>query len=345
MPGKIFNIILLTAFTSAVYPQTGGDNVYEFLNLTPSGLISSLGGANVSLSAGNLNTAYHNPALLDKESAGCLALSYSNYLAGINYGMAIYSLSLPGAGNIAAGITYLNYGSFIESNASGVVTGTFTASEYAFNIIYSWQPDSVFSFGINFKPVLSHLEKYTSLGVAFDIGAGWRSKSRLISAGLVIRNAGFQITRYAGEPGQKLPFEIQAGATAKLAHAPLRFSLTARHLEKFDLTWDYETDTPGDSQGTSGSFPDNLLRHFVAGVELIPHRNFYFSAGYNHQRRKELKTTSSASSAGLSWGFGINTTIFDLEYGRAVYHPAGSSDNISLIVRPDLLYKKLSKLN
>lgn len=345
MPGKIFNIVLLTAFASAVYSQTGGDNVYEFLNLTPSGLVSSLGGATVSLPAENLNTAYHNPALLDKESAGCLALNYSNYLAGINYGMAIYSFSLQGTGNLAAGITYLNYGSFIESNASGVVTGTFTAAEYALNVIYSWQPDSMFSFGINFKPVLSHLEKYTSLGVAFDIGAAWHSRNKLISAGLAIRNAGFQITRYAGEPGQKLPFEILAGATAKLAHAPLRFSLTARHLEKFDLTWDYETDTSGDSHRTSGSFSDNLFRHFIAGVELIPHRNFYFSAGYNHQRRKELTTTYNSSSAGLSWGFGINTTILDLEYGRAVYHPAISSDNISLIVRPHLLYKKLSKLN
>lgn len=119
MPGKIFNIVLLTAFVSAVYSQTGGDNVYEFLNLTPSGLVSSLGGTTVSLPAENLNTAYHNPALLDKESAGCLALNYSNYLAGINYGMAIYSFSLQGAGNLAAGITYLNYGSFVESNASG----------------------------------------------------------------------------------------------------------------------------------------------------------------------------------------------------------------------------------
>ncbi len=37
---------------STSFSQTGGDNVYEFLNLTHSGLVSSLGGSNVSLSKG-----------------------------------------------------------------------------------------------------------------------------------------------------------------------------------------------------------------------------------------------------------------------------------------------------
>ena len=108
---------------------------------------------------------------------------------------------------------------------SGNITGTFSAAEYAFSLIYSREIDSLFTIGVNFKPVLSHLEKYTSFGFAFDIGAACHNRSNLFSAGIVIKNAGYQITTYAGEPHQKLPFEIQAGVSQRLAYAPLRFSL------------------------------------------------------------------------------------------------------------------------
>lgn len=338
------NIILLSLLTRGLSSQTGGDNVYEFLNLTHSGLIASLGGANVSLADKNLNLAYHNPALLSSEMDKSLALNYVNYLAGINYGLAMYSVSAPGTGNFAGGITYLNYGSFTEADPSGNITGSFSASEYAFSIIYSREIDSTFTAGINFKPVLSHLEDYTSFGFAFDLGASWHNLKNLLSAGLVIRNIGYQVTTYAGESRGKLPFEVMAGASVKLAHAPFRFSLTLRHLEKFDLTYQYSGSSRENDDNLSGSgFLENAMRHVIVGTEIIPHKNFYLSLGYNYQRRRELQTEAKVSGIGFSWGFGINTSLLSLEFGRASYHLAGSSNHISLIVRPDLLYKKFRK--
>jgi hypothetical protein len=270
-----------------------------------------------------------------------LALNYVNYFAGINYGLAMYSKSYQGVGNFAAGLTYLNYGSFTEADASGVITGDFSAAEYAFSLIYSREIDSLFSLGVNFKPVLSHLEKYTSFGFAFDIGASYHNRSNLFSTGLVIKNAGYQLTTYAGEPRQNLPFEIQAGVSQRLAHAPFRFSLTLKHLEKFDLTHEYKDPASTVSTNTAPSgFSENMLRHIILGVELIPHKNFYFSGGYNYQRRRELEIDSKVSTVGLSWGFGIKTSWLDIEFGRATYHLAGSSSHISLILRPDLIYKK-----
>jgi hypothetical protein len=326
---------------SPLFSQTGGDNVYEFLNLTHSGLVSSLGGVNVSLNGINLNLAYHNPALLNSEMNKSIALNYVNYFAGINYGLAMYSRSYPGTGNFAAGLTYLNYGSFTEADASGIITGSFGAAEYAFPLIYSREIDSLFSVGISFKPVLSHLEKYTSFGFAFDVGASWHNRNNRFSAGVVIKNAGYQVTTYAGEPHQKLPFEIQAGISQRLAHAPLRFSLTLRHLEKFDLTHQYtEPSVTGLNEPAKSVFFENLMRHIIVGAELIPHKNFYFSAGYNYQRRSELHVDSKVSTVGFSWGFGINTSMLDIELGRATYHLAGSSTNVSLILRPDHFYKR-----
>jgi hypothetical protein len=341
MGKKALNILFFSILMSPSFSQTGGDNVYEFLNLTHSGLVSSLGGTNVSIHGNNLNLAYHNPALLNSAMNKSLALNYVNYFAGINYGLAMYSRTYPGTGNFAAGLTYLNYGSFTETDASGIITGNFSAGEYAFSMIYSREIDSLFTLGINLKPVLSHLEKYTSFGFAVDIGASWHNSSNRFSAGLLIKNAGYQVTRYAGEPRQNLPFEIQAGVSQRLAYAPLRFSLTLRHLEKFDLTHQYTTQvSTGELAPASSEFFENMLRHIIVGAELIPHKNFYFSAGYNYQRRSELHVDSKVSTVGFSWGFGINTSWLDIEIGRATYHLAGSSTNVSLIIRPDRIYKR-----
>jgi hypothetical protein len=341
MRKKILTFLFLITLIPSSFSQTGGDNVYEFLNLTHSGLVASLGGTNVSLQGNDLNLAYHNPALLNQGMNNSLALNYVNYFAGINYGLAMYSRSLPSTGNFALGLTYLNYGTFTETDASGIITGDFSAAEYAFSMIYSREIDSLFTAGINFKPVLSHLEKYTSFGFAFDIGASYHNRSNLFSAGLVIKNLGYQVTTYAGEPRENLPFEIQAGITQRLAHAPFRFSLTLRHLEKFDLTYQYtEPASSGSSTSGSSDFAENLFRHAVLGIELIPAKNFYLSAGYNYQRRRELAIDSKVSTVGFSWGFGINTTLLDIEFGRATYHLAGSSTNVSLILMLDNIYKK-----
>lgn len=333
----LLNIIFII-ISYPLFPQTGGDNVYEFLNLTHSGLVSSIGGNNVSLSE-NLNLAYHNPALLNASMNKSLALNFTNYFAGINYGLAMYDISSGEKYNFAAGITYLNYGSFIEADATGTLTGTFTASEYALNLICSRNIDSVFSVGVNLKPVLSHLEKYSSFGIAFDVGLAWHNRTRLISAGVTARNAGYQITTYAGEQRQKLPFEVIAGFSVRLAHAPFRFSVTARHLEKYDLTYQYA----GTENEPNDGMLENIMRHMIAGVELIPHRNFYFSAGYNYQRRRELQTEAKVGTTGLSWGFGIRSSYISIEFGRSSYHLAGSSNHFSLIIRPDMIINNYLK--
>ena len=163
--------------------------------------------------------------------------------------------------------------------------------------------------------------------------------TNLFSAGLVIRNVGYQVTTYAGEPHQKLPFEIQAGISQRLPHAPFRFSLTLRHLEKSDMTYQYNDSVSTDDR-ISSDFLENMMRHVIIGAEIIPHKNFYFSAGYNYQRRRELQIKSNVSTVGFSWGFGIRTTLLDLEFGRATYHLAGSSNHVSLIIRTDMFYSR-----
>ena len=334
---KPFVIIVFCCFWATGFSQTGGDNIYEFLNLTHSAYVSSVGGANVSVIENDPNMAYHNPALLNPQMDNNISLDYVNYFAGINYGMVMYARSFERLGNFGLGLTYLNYGSFIETDIPGTITGSFSASEYAMSLIYSRAIDSLFNVGVNLKPILSHLESATSFGLAIDIGASWHSRNELTSAGITLKNIGVQITSYAGEAKQPLPFEIQAGVSQKLLHAPFRFSLTARHLEKFNLTH-YYTSENSDKQGSD--FGENLFRHLLFGAELIPHKNFYLSGGYNYQRRSELKVEARGAAVGLSWGFGIKTSAVDIEFSRATYHLAGSSNHISIIFRPSMMTRK-----
>jgi hypothetical protein len=329
-------ILLLFLSFPSLKGQTGGDNTYEFLNLGHSAFATATGGMTVSQGRNDLSLPYFNPSLLSSSMNNDVSLSFSTYFAGINYGYASWAKSLRSKGNIAAGVSFISYGSFTEADAEGNITGTFTAAEYAFNLIWSLQLDSSFTAGINIKPVFSHLERYFSAGICADIGASYHNDRFLLDAGLVIRNAGAQIITYTGQGGEPLPFEIIAGVTKALAHAPFSFSLTFRHMEKPDLTFDYDT---GD-ETPEGGFGESLLRHMILGVEILPADAFWIGAGFNYQRRAEMRTGQRAGMAGFTWGFGIRSKAFDLAYGRDTFHLAGSSNHLTLTLRTDYLINK-----
>jgi hypothetical protein len=171
-----FLLLLLLPLVNA---QIGGRQTYSFLNLTNSPRVASLGGKNVSLPDSDLSMPFHNPALLNGGMHHRMVLNYVNYFTDVNYGYFSIAKKYKENQNIALGIHYMNYGSFIEANASGVKTGTFHASDYAFNLIYSLKLDSLWQVGVNVKPILSTYEKYTSVGLVFDAGVSYYNPQRL----------------------------------------------------------------------------------------------------------------------------------------------------------------------
>jgi hypothetical protein len=343
-------ILILVAICLILLPgiargQTGGDNTYEFLNLPWSARGSALGGTIVSLKGEDPSLVYSNPALAGPDLAGMLSLGYTSYLAGISFGSAGYIFNSQSNATLSAGINWLNYGDFLAADNTGTITGEFRAAEYAMNLSYSRTFDTLFNVGVTFKPIISQLESYTSLGAAIDIGATVTSRDMLTSAGLVIRNIGMQITSYAGEEREPLPFEIQAGISRRLAHAPFRFTLTLRNLQKFDLTHSYDTtaySATGASEADKDSFSENLFRHTLFGVECLPHKNFWVGAGYNYQRRSELRVDTGGAAAGFSWGFGVNISGFRIVFSRATYHLAGGSSQFSVAFNPGTVYRRLT---
>ena len=63
------------------------------------------------------------------------------------------------------------------------------------------------------------------------------------------------------------------------------------------------------------------MRHLIFGIEFIPLDNFYLRAGYNYQRRQELKISNRTAMVGFSWGFGIRISKFHLSYGTGKLSP------------------------
>jgi hypothetical protein len=343
------SILTLTSITSQLPGQLGGNATYAFLNLTNSARVASLGGKVVSIWDDDLNLPFHNPSLLHDGMSSHLVLNYVNYFSDINYGYVSYARSYDKVGDFALGLHYINYGKFTAADHVGNITGEFTASEYAFNMIYSRAIDSSFRIGVNLKPVYSVLETYRSFGIVADIGVTYVSREKLFSAGLVLHNAGVQIKPYHEGNREPVPFEILLGLSQKLRHAPFRLSLVAHNLQRPDMTYKDPSKEEEDFDPITGEpvpenkftkFGDNLMRHLIFGVEFIPLENFYVRLGYNYQRRQELKISSRTAMVGFSWGFGIKISKFHLSYGRATYHLAGASNHFSISSDLSSFYRK-----
>ena len=136
-----------------------------------------------------------------------------------------------------------------------------------------------------------------------------------------------------------MPFEILLGMSQKLEHAPFRFHIVAHNLQQLDLTWEDPDGRTGEIDPITGDvlpvsriedLGDKFMRHIIFGIEIIPIEHFSLCAGYNYQRRQELKISTNAAMVGFSLGFGLKISKFHLSYGRASYHLAGASNHFSV---------------
>ncbi len=315
------------------FAQIGGEDTYRFLSLTNSARFAALGGSHAALTdSADLNLPFHNPALLQESMTRQVLVNYVRYMADIHYGYASTAFAAGRYGIAALGVHYINYGSFTEADEEGNLTGNqFRAGEYALNLIWSGQYRN-WRYGVNLKPVFSAFESYRSFGMAGDAGLAWFSPSGNSILGVVARNFGSQITTYY-DNGEKepLPFDLMVGFSRKLRHAPVVFSVSANHLSDWTLA------TPSDEESggefvvkPQESFGKQIMRHLLAGIEVMPSRHFTLRAGYNYHLRQELKLDQRLSTVGLSLGFGVKVKRFRLDYATTRYHLAGTSNHLSL---------------
>lgn len=330
-------VLLLILLACPAFSQVGGENVYQFLNLISSPRQAALGGKTITTYDYDVNQPLFNPASINEEMNGRLALNYSNYLGDVNYGTASYAYTHDKHVNtFHAGVTYINYGKFDGRNEFGDATGTFTGGEVALSLGYAYNiPWTNLYLGANAKFISSTLESYQSFGAAADIGAIYVDDKNDINYGLVIRNFGTQITTYNGEK-EKLPFEVIAGISQELENVPVRWHLTLENLQKWKVAFANparsEQTIDGGVQEEKVGFLANAFRHVIFGVEVLPQKAINIRLSYNFRRAAELKILDQRTFSGISAGFGIRFNKFRFDYSYSRYTSASNTSQFGLMI-------------
>ncbi len=309
--------------------QAAGQYSFEMLRLSPSARLTALGGVNVSLYDNDINMAVQNPALLNGQMHHRLSGSFVNFLGDVGYGYVAYGRDLPKElGYWQTGIQYVNYGQMRQADEFGNQYGNFSVNELAIHAGVS-RDFGPWHLGSNIRMFYSNMAGLTALGFGLDFGAFYYWQQQELGAGAVIKNVGARLKNYQPATGYNSPpFEIQAGISKKLANAPLRISLTAVNLERWDLIGKDKNTTPrydlaGNVIPEKKSTVDNIFRHLVFGLEFPFTKNFHLRAGYNHRRRRELQDPDKGfNTRGFSFGGGFRLNRFHLDYGYGNYHAA-----------------------
>ncbi len=336
-----FLIFLLIIASTGGYSQIGGGTTYDFLKLPPSARAAALDGTLFSAKDNDFNSALNNPALLADTMNNNVSLNYVNFFSDINYGYVAYAKNIKKNQNIAFGIQYLDYGKFNSTDEYGNINGTFVASDMSFNISYA-RPvvDSNLTIGTTLKTIYSNFNSYTSLGSAMDASCAYVIPKYNFGITAMVQNAGIQWKTYtSGGSRENLPFQMLLGCSKKLQHAPVRLSLTYQNLERWNMVYDTVT-TSTVKHYKIKNFGDNLMRHLIIGGELSISKNFFIRAGYNYQRREELKIDNRKGMTGFSFGFGLRIYKFQLSYARASYSIAGASNTFSIVFDLNNFYQK-----
>jgi hypothetical protein len=346
-----FLICLLTILMfQQLHGQLGGQQTYQFLNLSQSARTTALGGSLLSVADDDVALAYSNPALLNPSIHTQLSLNHNFHFADIQHGFINYGHHLDSLGlSFHVGINYINYGDFLRTDEFGIQQGNFDAKETAITIGASKMYEDRLRFGMNLKLISSKFDAYSSLGLAADLGVYYHNPEKSYSLAAVIKSVGTQLSTYNGLR-EKLPLEIQIGFSKKLSHLPFRFSIIAHNLQQWGVRYDdpnqqAEVGLFGEVQ-EENSFStgiDNFFRHFIFNGEFLfgKKENFRLRFGYNHLRRKELSVSEFRSLGGFSLGFGLKIKKFRIDYGVGYYHLAGGVNHLSLSTNLKEFKKKI----
>lgn len=295
-----------------------GNTVFNFLKLPVSSHAAALGGDNISIIEDDLTMAIQNPALLSCVADRTLNLNYMTYLDGVGVASAAFSKVIGERSAWAVAAQYVGYGKFEGNTAENIETGEFSAKDMLFMGMYNYDLSDYWSGGVTAKAIYSRYESYSSFAIGIDLGLNYYNANADMSFSFVAKNLGAQIVAF-DDRREKLPVDLQIGITKRLAHAPLRLSITMPGLT------DWKSSPYSTKENKKDKFGKILLNHFVFGLDWIPTDNFYVSLGYNCRRGSEMKVADSSNWAGLSAGLGIQIKRIKLGASFAKYHTAASS--------------------
>lgn len=285
---------------------------YNFLKLPVSAHAAALGGDNISIIEDDESMIFNNPALLSSVSDKTINLNYMNYMSGANTASAAFNRIIKERASVAASAQFIDYGKMKEMDENNVQTGEFSAKDISIAGYFSYMLTERIAGGITAKFVTSYIGDYNSIAMGIDLGLNYYDPEKEWSVSLVAKNLGGQMKAY-DDQYDRMPIDVQLGASKRFAHMPFRISATLVDLNHLDY---------------------KFINHLVAGADIIISPTIWVGIGYNFRRANEMKITetdgSSSHGAGLSFGAGINLERFKLNLAYGKYHVSSSSILINL---------------
>lgn len=285
---------------------------YNFLKLPVSAHAAALGGDNISIIEDDESMIFNNPALLSSVSDKTINLNYMNYMSGANTASAAFNRIIKERASVAASAQFIDYGKMKEVDENNVQTGEFSAKDISIAGYFSYMLTDRIAGGITAKFVTSYIGDYNSIAMGVDLGLNYYDPDKEWSVSLVAKNLGGQLKAY-DDQYDRMPIDVQLGASKRFAHMPFRISATLVDLNHLDY---------------------KFINHLVAGADIIISPTIWVGIGYNFRRANEMKISetdgSSSHGAGLSFGAGINLERFKLNLAYGKYHVSSSSILINL---------------
>ena len=285
---------------------------YNFLRLPVSAHAAALGGDNISLVDDDATLIFQNPALINDVSDRTINLNFMTYMEGAKTASAAFLKAAGERGTWGVTAQYMDYGSMKETTADNQELGTFSARDIAIGGTFAYALTNEISGGVTAKFITSYIGSYNSLALGVDLGINYYHEDYDLSLSAVARNLGGQFKAYKDD-FDRIPLDLQIGATKRIGHSPLRVSATMSRLNDWS---------------------EGFGRHFAIGADVLLGQSIYVAAGYNFRRASEMKISdaegSSAHGAGLSIGAGLSLERFKLHVAYAKYHVSASSILINI---------------
>lgn len=288
----------------------GGETAFNILRLPHSYRAAGLGGQNISIIDDDITMSMHNPALLANVQDRTINLTYMTYMSDSKVVGAMFNRVMGERSTAAISARYIDHGDFDGYTEDNIYTGSFSAKDMEFGLLYSYLLSDSWSGGVTAKFIYSKYESMSSVALGVDLGVNYYDTENDLSLSFAIRNLGGQVKAFE-EKHEKMPLDIQAGITKRLSHAPIMLSATLVNLNRWDKDDFYNAD------GSKDTFSEILFKHVIIGADFLIGKNLDLSIGYNFRTGKELSTDGSRWD-GFTAGAGmhLNRLKFGVSYGK-----------------------------
>lgn len=309
----------------------GSSPAYSFMEVPASSRIFGLGGVNITvIDPTDLFTIDQNPALLGPEFSNQIGVNYMRWMGGSNFAGLRYAHSAGERAAWTAAIQYFGYGSMKETDAEGNVIGDFSPTDLIVSGGYTHDLTDCLRGGFALKMAYSSYSDLSAVALATDLGLNYYDSERDLSLSFVVANLGGQVKRFDNHY-DRLPIDVRLGWAKSFGTFPVRFSVTAYDLTRWDVPYYDNGDGTADAAPElKSSFFSNLMRHLVIGADFIPSEKFNISLGYNYRTRTDMATFSRSFLSGFSLGAGLRLNSFGIGVALAQPHSGATTLMVNL---------------